>query len=697
MAKSSRFFKVDDDVLMEIIYHDQSNPATYAIETDDNGSEMFIVGTDGVVGGERLLIHQLGSAVVNFDVEEDGVYNFLKIENVANRSLVLAPGNTYQFDLTALGVNAVNFDISDNTGIKTFNPVTNIFSYQPLNTGDYQYTYFKIVGSNTVTFNSGKASVMLKANPIYAVPNEDTGNTLNTGPGQPNRYHAVAVNTERSKFALLDSQWNYIQNNTSWLGDSYSTILASLANVTANTNSVVYETIRLHLRSGYNFAARNYQGFMFEVRAPRVNGTMNSFTQLVYLNSSDYEIQNPEPFILAETLYSKFIEVKVPSIKDLVTSGTNQDFFDIFYGTSGGNQIDPTAQYEVSFKLIDLFYNTSGFEFIETAEETTFSVAIEDEFVDITASITQSTEGDYFELVGLYNGSSATFDNYITNRINSSSDDLTIFHDIYVFEQIGTSFTETYRISIPQTQNFDQPILFRPVVKNAATAVSFTIDYDLRIFNETDNTQIVKSASWNSLNSGWSPSKFGKRLQNIVLKNPMLETKIYNRLPNISLATASEKLINLNPVESQTKFVQTFTERLDILLSIGGVSFEGTTAIDTSNSLFLAEGLAEISISPVDTFVKFKIAKDNNGDINAVNLTNTETLYLMFNDGDNKTIKFANLKGYQGIDSSMGEVLFKIDAGNANLIRGFMNKKFYITSYNGTSETMLYSGNFTNA
>ena len=35
---------------------------------------------------------------------------------------------------------------------------------------------------------------------------------------------AVAVNTDRSKFALLDSQWNYIQNNTGSLSQNISYI-----------------------------------------------------------------------------------------------------------------------------------------------------------------------------------------------------------------------------------------------------------------------------------------------------------------------------------------------------------------------------------------------------------------------------------------------------------------------------------------
>jgi len=693
MAKASRFFKIDDDILMEVMYHDQSNPSAYSIETDNNGSEMYFVGTDGITGGQKLLIHELGASVVNFDVTEDQTYKFLVVENIANRSLVLAPGNTYQFDVSAL-TNPTNFSITDSTpGVTSYS--AGIFSYTPTKTGEYQYTYTDTIGGQPVVYKSGKISVMLKANPLYAIPNEDTGNSILTGPGQPNRYHGVAVNEERTKFALLDSTWNYIQNSGDWVGDSYSTILASLPYNSLNTNSIVYETIRLHLRSGYNFAGRGYEGFLFEVRVPRVSGIMNNFTQIVYLNSSNYELQNPEPFILSETLYSKFIELKVPSLKDLDT-----DFAELFFGTIGsGNEVDPTAQYDISFKLINSYKTLGGFDFIETAEETSFALAIEDEFIDISAGITESTEGDYFEMVGLYNSSAASFNNYITNRINTSSDDITVSHDITVFEQLGNSFVETFRTTFNQTQNFDEPITFRPIIKNAGTAVSFTIDYTLRVYNETDNTQIVKTSSWNSLNSvnNWAPTKFGKKLQNIVLKNSTVETKVYNKMPMMNMATAAEKTMNLNPMQSQVKYVQNFIERINVVTSISSVNVNAGTALETSATAFDGEGLAEISISPVDTFIKFKIAKDNNGDLNAVDLHSAETLYLSFNDGAGKIVKFANLLEYKGIDSSMGEILFKVDQGNANIIRGFINKQFYITLHNGSNETMLYSGKFKNA
>jgi tetratricopeptide (TPR) repeat protein len=45
-----------------------------------------------------------------------------------------------------------------------------------------------------------------------------------------------------------------------------------------------------------------------------------------------------------------------------------------------------------------------------------------------------------------------------------------------------------------QTSNYDDPILFRPIILNSANAVSFSIDYTLRIYNRSDGTQIIKKA-----------------------------------------------------------------------------------------------------------------------------------------------------------------------------------------------------------
>ena len=45
MAQSSRYFKIDSDILLEFIYHDQGDLAKYKIEVDDNGSEVMFLDT----------------------------------------------------------------------------------------------------------------------------------------------------------------------------------------------------------------------------------------------------------------------------------------------------------------------------------------------------------------------------------------------------------------------------------------------------------------------------------------------------------------------------------------------------------------------------------------------------------------------------------------------------------------------------
>ena len=101
MAKSSKFIGLDQDIILEFIYHDQTNPQDYAIETDNNGSEIKILDTvDGDTTETRYLIHELGADVVEFSVDTDGIY--IAVNNFAARELQLQNGKTYKFDLSNL-------------------------------------------------------------------------------------------------------------------------------------------------------------------------------------------------------------------------------------------------------------------------------------------------------------------------------------------------------------------------------------------------------------------------------------------------------------------------------------------------------------------------------------------------------------------------------------------------------------------
>ena len=166
--------------------------------------------------------------------------------------------------------------------------------------------------------------------------------------------------------------FNYINNHPNWTGGNEADLINYQTEATQNVNYILYDTVRLHLKSGFSFAARGYEGFLFEVSAGRTSGIQNYLTQLAYLNTSNYEYSNPKPFILGETLWSKFTEVKVPSLV-----GQNEEFTDRFYGdgTIGSSDLDPSANYGVSFKLIDRLETLNGFDYFYTGEENSFTVS----------------------------------------------------------------------------------------------------------------------------------------------------------------------------------------------------------------------------------------------------------------------------------------------------------------------------------
>ena len=195
----------------------------------------------------------------------------------------------------------------------------------------------------------------------------------------------------------------------------------------------------------------------------------------------------------------------------------------------------------------------------------------EDEFVDISANIEEASDGDYFKIYGTKDGSQDNFSTYITDRIQTSSDDIVVFHDIEVSEQIGLEYLRTYLTSFVQTSNYDDALLFRPVILNAGASSNFLIRHNMRIYNETDNTQIIKSASliYNK------PKKYGKVLTKL---NVNVDSNvIYNTLPNTSLNREINQFVNsTRPIIGETKYVPVALDTHNIMAGNTNVTVDST-------------------------------------------------------------------------------------------------------------------------
>jgi len=691
MAQSSKYARLDEDVLMEFIYHDQSvdNIQDYVIENDNNGSELkFLNSIEGDSTSKRFLVHELGADVVNFTVTvSDG---FLYINNLASRELQLRNGKTYKFDVSHSSIdNPEGFSLP---GVLTYNAAAGVHTYNPSTNGTFSYGYTDL-SSNIL--KGGVITVANKANSLYSVPLQETGNTISAdGIG---RFQAVPSLVD-NKFALLNDSLEYL-DSAEWLGDKSSDF--STANHT-DIDSVVYDTVRLHLRSGYNFNARGYEGFLFQVKSNRVDGTENIFSSIVYLNASNFENQNPNPFTMGDSMFSKYIEIKVPSLIGMFNASLNADFQDDFYGAvSSGNELDATSNYNVSFKLIgsvtteDIDDGTSSSttyaqKYINVVDTTDMVVAKEDEFSDISVNVIEPSKLDYFEINGTKNGSQSNFESYVNGRIQTSSDDISVFYEIEVSEQIGLNYINTYKTTFVHSSNFDKSILFRPVILNSAISSNFLIRVTMRIYNETDNTQIVKVAS--VIHN--RPKKYGKQLEKINVEG-IDAPVIYNKLKNTSVNRELNSFVNsVRPNLSETKYVVVALDKYNVVAASTAMVKGIQLPVSLGDSEFKAEGECEVKISNASSSnVRFSIANLINGDLIAIDLVGAEDIQLVIDYNGNKQ-QISQDASFPGISNSDGEVVFKIDRMIANGFNGIGSTgTFYITlNYGNDNSSMLYSG-----
>ena len=182
-------------------------------------------------------------------------------------------------------------------------------------------------------------------------------------------------------------------------------------------------------------------------------------------------------------------------------------------------------------------------------------------------------------------------------QLNSSGGNYVIFHEVSVTEQVGTVFSQTsFQVFTQKGPDFDEPILFRPIIKNANTAVSFNINYILRLYNKTDATQIIKNASLTSFET----QKYGRQMLQINLGVVPTVANVYNQINNdtgkqivIGTAAAADTSANTSANTSEqiteklvvkTKYVTTFRDRLKVKAAISPVKVQTITETDGSDT-----------------------------------------------------------------------------------------------------------------
>ena len=511
------------------------------------------------------------------------------------------------------------------------------------------------------------------------------------------------------------SQYGYLELDLITQLNNYDPKLTDTVNLPVTftaTQVVKYDVVRLHLTQGFNF--ENNKGFQFSLSYENELDKKVQYLNLAYQDSNSYAQINSEPFVFGGKYYASYIEIKVPALYYLVDEYWSNNFSGApvtdlpSYKLSGNSGPKRDSLIQSNFSWIVDEKEINGQEYFYSYDFKRIDLPTLDQFSNLSAEITNATDGDYIQLNAAWNGQ--IIDNFIGQLNNVPGNDYIILHELAVFEYIWPSggstatWIQTGSLEFVQDSNYEDPIPYRPIIQNSG-AVSYRLDYTIRLFNKEDASSIWKSGSL----QGNDAAKWSKYLKRIYLGTNPIQPKVYNKLvdKNVNFFgsnTSGSEAVSGGP--GYAKFVTSFLTTNNVVLSAQNAFIQrnpstgnvNITSVGNSQSeVIYAQGLSVISLTNSDTFIKFVIYKgDPKSSIQFMDLLGLGKVYLNFFSDSGEIIKFSKFTT-PDISEASGEVLFKIPAKDSQRISQYNNKAFTITSDNGEAESQLYTGTFIQA
>lgn len=483
---------------------------------------------------------------------------------------------------------------------------------------------------------------------------------------------------------------------TSWYNSStgdYNSLWTDSSTITLA--SYKHDTIKVHLVSGYNF--NDVGGFLLQIRAQDVSLNLVDLSNFTYINQS-VVLGNSNvmkfalnTLYLGNRFYDKYIEFKVPSVQTL---GSDQDRdpdpSTCLYDTPLGQflKVNNGSDVYVTYSTIDTIQNN---QFVIN-EIINLQLPVTSAADNFNAFIAESTSGDYIEYYATWND--VIIGNYISDiesgRIklytsNSPNDNYQSFvdtygvqaakwvlmHELYVYENIGaTSSLLTQKFVFTQEDNFSYPNYFRPVLKNADIASSYTIQYVCRLMNRMDGTQIIRKAAFASTN----PKKYGLLFTKLNINN-IIPYKVFNKIE-------AEAVNNVTMTGRETnKYIKVFVDTTTITMNAFHEIYPQGTG-----PLFLKSG---------DSVYKFKFEKyDTKNNLVNVDLSGAYNYGLLFKLDDGTKIEVGPTYS-TNMNTTIGEIEFKLTGDQINSLLKQTNNNYSIIIKNpDNTQYTYYEGKF---
>ncbi len=360
--------------------------------------------------------------------------------------------------------------------------------------------------------------------------------------------------------------------------------------------------------------------------------------------------------------------------------------------SSDGNGFLKDAPVNISLYEITQSLLKNGYENYIAQSRNSLSVIPKDNFSSLSAVIQQNQFYNYLEFYPTWDG------NFLEDFLNAEGKVGNVYYvinEIEVKEQVGLSYITTYNFTSTQTQDFNAPSIFRPVLINPLTT-SFLVNYTMRLVNKGNQNQIIRRSSFSS----FDVNKYGRENNVISLTTGAYSQKVYNKIvqaPNVisggvipNPATPIEKRI---PVFYKDNNISITKETL-VVDKNGDLISE--TSVPGATQIF-GQGKAKIVVDPFDNFYKFTVYNYKEGTSPEIlDLGTSLSYFIVFLDSSGQSVRVENIKNKNAVSNpSAGQIAFKVVDTNSKKILGFISRDFYvITKTQDGTETKLYSGSW---
>jgi hypothetical protein len=284
-----------------------------------------------------------------------------------------------------------------------------------------------------------------------------------------------------------------------------------------------HDSIRVHLPVNWTFG--EYLGFYIRIYAYDTVNQQTFDLSNFYFDMTDtsqsYLLNFTSPALLfQEKLWGKNINIEIPALSALSSQRVNNRPKEnsVNANLTNGNGLSMTTPIFLDFHFITNIQTINGISTYTLSPKVSITVPQTPEFENLGLKIEHSPNGDFFEIYGTYNNTLGGFKQFIDDSYNMG-------HRYYVQYSI-TTYEQNIRgktITAIVTENFNETIEFRPIIKQSTTTA--IIDVEMRLIDAVDDTYIIRRASYGMLQD--EVSRYSLNLIKINLKYAN-KPKIYN-------------------------------------------------------------------------------------------------------------------------------------------------------------------------